>query len=63
MDISFHGLTVRPGDTLVLLAKDPLTQQQVDTLTSEIRSQLPISSRVMILDGFTQLGVILGREV
>lgn len=63
MDISFHGLTVRPGDTLVLMADRRITAEEADTLSKQIRPELPDTVRVLILEGFSQMAVVLGREI
>jgi hypothetical protein len=55
------GDTVRPGDTLVLLADQCLTMSEMCVLSSHIETELP-GVKPCILGGITGMGVYRGPE-
>jgi len=49
---------IRPDDTVVLLADTLLSEKTCERLKAYIRSVIPSTGKIMVLDGGMQIGVI-----
>jgi hypothetical protein len=54
---NFHGLIVRPGDTLLLCTEQRLSDAEVDDLRMRVREKLPDLAGIAVLEGFAALAV------
>lgn len=54
---------MRPGDCMVLTVQDHLNDDQRKRITNQVMQQLPLGSRVLIVDGGVGVAILRQQDV
>lgn len=55
---SIRRLDVRPGETLVVTVRDPVSREEFERLVSDIRPKFPDGIKVLFVTANVELGVV-----
>jgi hypothetical protein len=53
-----NALVIHPGDTLIIVSQDPISDAQAAFLNDRLRQEIPEEIRIIILDSISGMAVV-----